>query len=50
MDRGEHEPPLPRRTREEDSGEISQQPDETQENQELVVLMFTGNHVCSELL
>lgn len=37
--RAEHKPPLPRRTREEDSRKISQQRNETQENQELVVLM-----------
>lgn len=38
-DRAQHEPPLPRRTREEDRREISQQPNEAQENQELVVLI-----------
>lgn len=38
--RAEHKSPLPRRTREEDSREISQHRNETQANQELVVLMF----------
>lgn len=37
--RAEHQPPLPRRAWEEDSREIPQQRNETQENQELVVLM-----------
>lgn len=37
-DRAEHEPPCPRGAREEDSREISQQPNEAQENQELLVL------------
>lgn len=35
-DRAEHEPPLPRWTRAQDRREISQQPDEAQEDQELV--------------
>lgn len=38
-DRAQHQPPFPRRTREEDRREISQQWDETQENQELVVVI-----------
>ena len=44
-DRAEHKSPFPLRTREENSREISQQRDKTQENQELVVLMCTGNNV-----
>ena len=46
-DRAEHQPPLPRRTREEDPGKISQQRIEAQKDQEFVDLMafpsvFTG--------
>lgn len=37
-DRAEHEPPQPRRTREEDRGKISQQRDEAQKDQEFVVV------------